>query len=331
MIRIGLQIPNFTFPGVGAEDLFERVASIAVTAEQSGFDTVMVMDHFFQLPLLGPPEHEMFEAYTLLSAIAARTSRVLLGTLVTGVTYRHPSLLAKEVTALDVISKGRAFLGIGAAWFEQEHQALGFAFPPVKERMDRLEEAIQINRALFRDERVTFPGTYYQLEDAFNRPRPVRPGGPPIMVGGGGERRTLLLAAKYADLWNFPGSLAEATRKLEVLAEHCQAVGRDPSTINKTMLNSMILGRTMEEALTKRDALFRSRGLDPATTDPAVVDAVSSRMAIGDPDTVGERCEAILAAGLDGLTFNLPTDAHDLDSVAFAGEVLTGVMASHRR
>src|SRR5579872_5045926 len=234
MIRIGLQIPNFTFPGVGAEDLFERVASIAVTAEQSGFDTVMVMDHFFQLPLLGPPEHEMFEAYTLLSAIAARTSRVLLGTLVTGVTYRHPSLLAKEVTALDVISKGRAFLGIGAAWFEQEHQALGFAFPPVKERMDRLEEAIQINRALFRDERVTFPGTYYQLQDAFNRPRPVRPGGPPIMVGGGGERRTLLLAAKYADLWNFPGSLAEATRKLEVLAEHCQAVGRDPATINKT-------------------------------------------------------------------------------------------------
>lgn len=331
MIKIGLQLPNFTFPGVGPEDLFERVASIAVTAEQSGFDTVMVMDHFFQLPLLGPPEHDMFEAYTLLSALAARTSKVLLGTLVTGVTYRHPSLLAKEVTALDVISKGRAYLGIGAAWFEEEHRALGFTFPPVKERMDRLEEAILINRALFRDERVTFSGRYYQLEDAFNHPRPLRPGGPPIMVGGGGERRTLRLAAQYADMWNFPGTLGEVPAKMDALVRHCEDVGRDPATINKTMLNSLLLGRTMEDAIAKRDELFRSRGMDPATLDQAFLDAITGRMAIGDPDTVGERCEAILAAGLDGLTFNMPADAHDLDSVAFAGEVLSSVMASHRR
>jgi F420-dependent oxidoreductase-like protein len=330
MIRVGLQIPNFTFPGVGTEDLFDRVAAIAVTAEHAGFDTVMVMDHFFQLPILGPPEHDMFEAYTLLSAIAARTNRVMLGTLVTGVTYRHPSLLAKEVTALDVISKGRAYLGIGAAWFEQEHRALGFAFPPIRERMDRLEEAIVINRAMFQNERVTYGGRYYQLEEAVNHPSPVRPSGPPIMVGGGGERRTLRLAAQYADMWNFPGTLAEVPRKLEALAGHCADVGRDLSSINKTMLNSLILGRTMEEAIAKRDTLLRSRGLDPATTDAGLIDAVAGRMAIGDPDTVAERCEAILAAGMDGLTFNLPADAHDLDSVTFAGEVLSSVMASRR-
>jgi alkanesulfonate monooxygenase SsuD/methylene tetrahydromethanopterin reductase-like flavin-dependent oxidoreductase (luciferase family) len=196
--------------------------------------------------------------------------------------------------------------------------------------MDRLEEAIQINRALFRDERVTFAGRYYQLEDAFNHPRPVRPGGPPIMVGGGGERRTLRLAAQYADMWNFPGTLDEVPAKLDALGRHCQDVGRDPATINKTMLNSLIMGRTMEEAIAKRDALFRSRGLDPATLDPAMLAAISGRMAIGDADTVGERCEAILAAGLDGLTFNLPADAHELESVAFAGEVLSSVVASRR-
>src|SRR3979409_245734 len=149
MIRAGLQIPNFTFPDTAPEDLFETLASIAVTAEENGFDTVMVMDHFYQLPLLGPPEHEMFEAYTLLGAIAARTSTAKLGTLVTGVTYRNPAILAKIVTALDVISKGRAFLGIGAAWFDVEHEALGVDFPPVKERFDRLGGGPPIFRGLF--------------------------------------------------------------------------------------------------------------------------------------------------------------------------------------
>jgi alkanesulfonate monooxygenase SsuD/methylene tetrahydromethanopterin reductase-like flavin-dependent oxidoreductase (luciferase family) len=236
--------------------------------------------------------------------------------------------LAKEVTALDVISKGRALLGIGAAWFEEEHRALGFSFPPLKERMERLEEAIVINRAMFREERVTYAGRYYQLEGAFNHPRPVRPGGPPIMVGGGGERRTLRLVAQYADMWNFPGPLVEVPRKLDALARHCEDVGRDITTINKTMLNSLILGRTMDEANAKRDGLLRSRGVDPTRVDPALLDAFAAHIIVGDPDTVVERCEAILAAGLDGLTFNLPADAHDLESVAFAGEILSSVMAS---
>ncbi|MEA3077992.1 MAG: hypothetical protein QOF60_2900 [Actinomycetota bacterium] len=328
MIRLGLQIPNFTYPGVAPEDLFERVAAIAVAAEQAGFDTVMVMDHFYQLPQLGRPDQEMFEAYTLLGAIAARTSAVKLGTLVTGVTYRHPSLLAKVVTALDVVSKGRAFLGIGAAWFEAEHNSLGFEFPPVKERMDRLEEALHITRGMFRGERPTFAGRYYQVQDAINSPAPITPGGPPILIGGGGERRTLRLTAEHAEMWNFNGALADVPGKLSVLERHCADVGRDVSTINKTMLNSLILAPTYDEAVAKRDALIASRGFDPSSLDAATMATVTARMAVGGPDEVTERCHALLDAGLDGLTFNMPADAHDLDAVAFAGEVLGKVIAS---
>ena len=184
MIRAGLQIPNFTYPGVAPDELFERVAAVAVAGEEAGFDTVMVMDHFYQLPMLGPPELEMFEAYTLLGALAARTQSAKLGTLVTGVTYRNPAILAKQVTALDVISKGRAFLGIGAAWFDLEHEGLGVDFPPVKQRFEMLEEALQICRAMFREERITFEGKHYRTKDVLNVPGPIRPGGPPIMMGG---------------------------------------------------------------------------------------------------------------------------------------------------
>src|SRR5947209_3011351 len=183
MIRLGLQIPNFTFPGVAPDQLFEAVSTLAVTGEQSGFDSIWVMDHFYQLPLLGAPDAAMFEAYTLLSALAARTTTARLGTLVTGVTYRNPAELAKEVTTLDVISQGRAVLGIGAAWHDVEHEALGFDFPPVGERMDRLEEALVICRAMFRGERPTIDGTYYRVKDAINSPAPIQAGGPPIMVG----------------------------------------------------------------------------------------------------------------------------------------------------
>src|SRR3954464_13611556 len=166
MIRAGLQIPNFTYPDVAPDELFERIAAVAVTAEESGFDTIMVMDHFYQLPLLGPPEHEMFEAYTLLGAIAARTSTAKLGTLVTGVTYRNPAILAKIVTTLDVISRGRAMLGIGAAWFDFEHTGLGVDFPPTGVRMEMLEEAVQICRAMFREEKPTFTGKHFRTHEA---------------------------------------------------------------------------------------------------------------------------------------------------------------------
>ena len=224
MTRIGLQIPNFTYPSSG-QPLFEQVAAIAVAGEQAGFDTIFVMDHFFQLPLIGAPELEMFEAYTLLGALAARTKTARLGTLVTGVTYRNPSLLAKAVTALDVISNGRALLGIGAAWFDAEHAALGFEFPPVRERFERLEEALQICRGMFTQTQTTFAGTHYSVTDAWNAPAPVTPGGPPILVGGTGEKKTARLAAQYADEWNCNAPFVDLERKLDALDRHLADLG----------------------------------------------------------------------------------------------------------
>jgi F420-dependent oxidoreductase-like protein len=328
MIRAGLQIPNFTYPGVADDALFERIAAIGTTAEEAGFDTLMVMDHFYQLPLLGPRENAMFEGYTLLAALAARTSRVKLGTLVTGVTYRNPALLAKTVTSLDVISRGRAFLGIGAAWFDVEHEGLGVDFPPVKERFERLEEAIHICRAMFRSERPTFEGKHYRVKDAINSPAPLTPGGPPIMVGGSGEKKTMRIAAELADMVNLTAGVDEIPRKLEALAGHAERAGRDLSTINKTALNSLILGRTMEEAAAKRDSLLIDRGLGPwDALDPGFQAMIGARFLVGGPDAIGEQVQFLLNLGLDGVTVNMPADGHDLEAVGFAGEVLGKALA----
>jgi F420-dependent oxidoreductase-like protein len=323
MIRAGLQIPNFTYPGVAPDDLFETVATIAVTAEQSGFDTVMVMDHFYQLPMLGTPDQPMFEAYTLLSALAARTSRVNLGTLVTGVTYRNPAILAKIVTTLDVISRGRAFLGIGAAWFDVEHEALGVEFPPVAERFERLEEAIVITRAMFRGERPTVEGRHYRVKDALNSPAPIRPGGPPLLIGGQGERKTLRLVAQYADMVNLICGVDEVRHKIDVLERHCADVGRDPAEINKTTLTFMILGRDQAEAENIRDGILAQQGLDWATLDEATRAQLSSRMLMGGPDRVAEQLDHLLGLGLDGIVLNLPANGHDPEIVALAGSLVS--------
>src|SRR5207245_2370418 len=194
--RLGLQIPSFTYQGVPDRELFARASDLATTAEESGFDSLWVMDHFYQIRMVGKVSEPMLEAYSLLPALAARTSRVRLGALVTGVTYRNPAHLAKIVTTLDVISSGRAILGIGAAWNEDEHRGYGFDFPPVRERFERLEEAIRICRAMFRDEAPSFQGKHYRIEGALNFPRPVQPGGPPILIGGSGEQKTLRLVAQ---------------------------------------------------------------------------------------------------------------------------------------
>jgi len=183
MIRFGLQLPSFTFPGLQDDGLFDRVTEIASAAEDSGFDSFFVMDHFQQIANIGPPEHPMFEAYTLLGALAARTSRVKLGALVTGVTYRNPALLAKIVTTLDVLSRGRAILGIGSAWNDKEAREYGYDWPSTRERMERLEDAIQICRAMFTQKVATFEGRHHHIRGALNFPRPVQPGGPKIMVG----------------------------------------------------------------------------------------------------------------------------------------------------
>jgi F420-dependent oxidoreductase-like protein len=295
---LGLQIPNYTFPGVKPEGLFDHVAMLATTAERAGFDSVFVMDHFYQLPNIGPRTDPMLEGYATLSALAARTKRVRLGTLVTGVTYRNPAFLAKEVTTLDVISAGRAILGLGAAWNEDEHRGYGYEFPPVGERLSRLEEALQICRAMFREEAASFTGRYYRIEGALNSPRPIQRNGPPIMIGGGGEQRTLKLVAQYADMCNIFGDPATVRHKMEVLNRHCETVGRDPNTIIKTRLGSLIIRRTEAEA---------DRAFEQVLNHPGVnKDWARAGFIVGGPDKVTEKVQELLDAGLDGVIFNMP-------------------------
>src|SRR5215470_13510697 len=202
----GFHHPNFTFSGVPDDRLFDRVVENARAAEKAGFDLFTVMDHLYQIRGLGPETDPMLEAYTTLGAIAASTSRIQLSAMVTGVTYRNPALLAKEVTTLDVISKGRAMFGIGAAWNEDEHRGYGYDFPPIRDRMDRLEEAVQIARLMFTEERPSFEGKHYRIERALNVPRPIQKGGPKILIGGGGEKRTLRILAKYGDMGDWFGT-----------------------------------------------------------------------------------------------------------------------------
>ena len=312
--RFGLQIPNFTYPGIADRDLFERIAAVAGAAEESGFDSIWVMDHFYQIAMVGPRTDPMLEAYTLLGALAARTRTVSLGTMVTGVTYRNPALLAKIVTTLDIVSAGRAILGIGAAWNDEEHAGYGFPYPPIGERMDRLEEALQICAAMFTQEDASFNGRHYTIEHALNFPRPIRASAIPILVGGSGERRTLALVARYADACNLFGDVATIKHKLEVLQRHCEAIGRDPASITKTRLGGLVIAATDEEADRKGREMAAARGMDEERYRGYVI--------AGDPDGVCEQVGAYLDAGLDGLIFNMH-DAQDLEPVRLAGETLS--------
>jgi F420-dependent oxidoreductase-like protein len=303
----GFHMPNFTFPGVTDDGLFDRVVKNAKAAENAGFDLVTVMDHFYQIRGIGPETDPMMEAYTSLSALATQTSRVMLGTLVTGVTYRNPAVLAKQVTTLDVISKGRAILGIGAAWNEDEHKGYGIEFPPIGQRMDRLDEALTITKLMFTQDRPSFEGKYYRIDRALNVPRPVQTGGPKILIGGTGERRTLRLLAQHGDIGHwFGGELDEMKRKKQIFEEHCEAVNRDPSEVLLT------LGLTLVLAENEKDAKTLIDGLTP------------ERRAMAITATVPEAAELIgkyLDAGFGGFTFNnnvLQTD----ESIALAGELI---------
>ena len=242
---LGLQIPSFTFPG-GAPEIGSTLVRVAHAAEDAGYRSIWVMDHYFQIEHVGPVDSEMLEAYTTLGYLAGVTTRVELGTLVTGVTYRHPGLLAKIVSTLDVLSGGRAWLGIGAAWFEREHLGLGVPFAPAAERLDRLEEAIRICLQMWSEERGPFDGRHYRLRETLNVPPPLARPHPPILIGGSGERKTLRLAAKYADACNlFPGP-EQIRHKLRVLREHCDREGRDYDSIEKTAMYTIDVGRDGE-------------------------------------------------------------------------------------
>ena len=242
-MKLGLQIPFFTWSG-GAPALGAKLGEIAHTADAAGYDSIWVMDHHFQIPMIGPAEQDMLEAYTTLGYLAGQTSRVGLGTMVTGVTYRHPGILIKQVTTLDVLSGGRAWLGIGAAWFEREHLGLGVPFPPLKERFERLEETLQIANQMWSDDNNgPYEGKHYKLAETINAPQALQKPRPRILVGGHGEKKTLRLAAKYADAYNVPGAdPATARHKFDILREHCEREDRNYDDIEKTVLIVMNVG-----------------------------------------------------------------------------------------
>ena len=266
-MKLGLQIPYFSWPG-GPAQLGAQLGEIARTADAAGYDSIWVMDHHFQIPMIGPAEMDMLEAYTTLGFIAGQTSRVGLGTMITGVTYRHPGILIKEVTTLDVLSGGRAWLGVGAAWFEREHLGLGVPFPPLKERFERLEEALQIANQMWSDDNNgPYEGKHYRLAETINVPQALQKPRPRIMVGGGGEKKTLRLVAKYADACNIPGMDPGAVQhKLDILRQHCEREGRNYDDIEKTVITVMNVGRDGSQAgqLVEQLGLLREAGAQAA-------------------------------------------------------------------
>ncbi|MFZ0905275.1 MAG: LLM class F420-dependent oxidoreductase [Mycobacterium sp.] len=283
-IRLGFQIPNFSY-GTGVEQLFPTVIAQAREAESAGFDSVFVMDHFYQLPMLGSPDQPMLEAYTALGALATATERVQLGALVTGNTYRNPTLLAKAVTTLDVVSAGRAILGVGAGWFELEHQQLGFEFGTFTERFNRLEEALQILDPMIKGERSTFSGEWYKTESAAAEPR--YRDRIPILIGGGGEKKTFSIAARYADHLNVMAGFDTLPGKLDALAKRCDEAGRDRSTLETSILLTVLLDENV-----KPDQIPPGR---------------SQRIVMGSPDDIAEQVQAkVLDAGIDGVIINMP-------------------------
>ncbi len=311
MTLLGYQIPNFTYPRVAPGELFATVRRQAVEAEASGFDTVLVMDHFYQLASLGRPEQEMIECYTLLSALAQHTTRVRLSALVTGNTYRHPSLLAKTVTALDLVSGGRAQLGIGAGWFELEHESLGFEFGTFTDRFEKLEESLRIVLPMLRGEQPTLSGKWYQVTDAINHPAPL--GRIPVLIGGGGERKTLRLVAQYADESNLICPADEIPRKLEVLADHCAKLGRDRSEITVSYQTSACIAPTHEQAVAELE--------DYIARQPEA-EMRRAMVIVGSPDEVAERYARLRETGIDGVTVNAPPNGHIEGRVALLGETL---------
>src|ERR1700722_9084506 len=308
MTKFGVQLPNFS--GFESAELFEHVAELATTAEAAGFDSVWVMDHFFQLPPLGGPDQPMLEAYTLLGALAARTSRVQLGTLVTGVTYRNPGILAKIVTTLDIISRGRAILGIGGAWYDAEHQGLGIDFPSARVRLDMLEEAVQVCRAMFTGDDVSFTGAHYRLDHARNLPRPVQAGGPKIMIGGGGEKRTLRLVAQYADMCNVTGDAATLAHKVDVLRRHCADVGRDTAEVSVTWMSPLIL-TTSEETTAETRTMLAASGAPDETAG----------FTVGQPHEIPDLVAAHIDAGAHEVIFSFPFA--DAAGIAAVGEAFS--------
>jgi F420-dependent oxidoreductase-like protein len=298
-VRLGLQIPNFSY-GTGVEELFPSVIAQAREAEAAGYDSLFIMDHFYQLPALGSPDQPMLEAYTALGALATATERLQLGTLVTGNTYRNPTLLAKIITTLDVVSAGRAILGIGAGWFELEHRQLGFEFGTFTDRFNRLQEALQILQPLIKGERPTFSGKWYNTESALANPR--YRDNIPLMIGGGGEKKTFAIAARCADHLNIIAGLEELPGKVKALVERCDEAGRDRSTLETSAYLTVIINEDV-----KPDQIPNVPGYIVAGSPASIADQVRSK---------------VLDVGVDGVIISLAAHGHTPGVITTAAEAL---------
>ncbi|ERN45977.1 LLM class F420-dependent oxidoreductase [Prescottella equi] len=319
-IRLGYQIPNFSY-STPVRDLFPTVITQAREAEAAGFDAVFVMDHFYQLPGIGEPDEPMLEAYTSLAGIATATESIQLSALVTGNTYRNPAMLAKTVSALDVVSGGRAVLGIGAGWFELEHQQLGFEFGTFTDRFERLDEALQIIAPMLHGERPTFEGKWYRVENAVNEPR-IR-NDLPILLGGGGEKKTFGLAARYADHLNIIANAVELPRKLEALAQRCEEAGRDRSTLETSFLAFVMIDEDGDKARAMQREFLLARGIDLSALSVAERAVATDRQFVGSPDEVAEQIKTrVLDTGIDGVIVNLVANGHQPGIVELAGRTL---------
>ena len=287
-MKFGIQHPSFSYDGKG-EQIVESLRKVTASAERLGYDSFWVMDHFHQIGYVGQVEEPMLEGWTTLGVIAGLTSKIKLGTLVTGNIYRHPAILAKIGATLDVLSKGRLFMGIGAGWNEEESRAYGIPFPSTTERFRRLEEALQILRKMWTEELASFDGQFYKIHEAYCNPKPVQKPHPPIMIGGSGERETLKLVAKYADACNLFGSPETIKRKLAVLREHCKAVGRDYNSILKTKLGVVLIDKDRASLDRRIAEQFRN------------VPAEMQRefATIGTPEEVKRQVESFRDAGLE--------------------------------
>lgn len=285
-MKLGLHLSNYTY-GVPTTEFATKLGEIVTAADEGGFDRLSVMDHYFQISNVGPAEHEMFEAYGMLGYLAAKTSRVKLGVLTTGITYRHPGFLAKQITGLDVLSGGRAWAGVGAAWFEREHLGLGIPFPPLKERFERLEETIRILKQMWSDNNGPFEGKHYQLAETLCSPQPIQQPHPPLLIAGSGEKKTLRLVARYANFCNIAGDNPEnVERRLGILAGHCATEGRDYSEIEKTIVTRFDPGADGERAneLVDRLGRFAEVGVQAAlgslvnVEDPRVMEQMVTKV-----------------------------------------------------
>jgi F420-dependent oxidoreductase-like protein len=314
IMKFGLQHPNYSFDYINHDtsQIVVSLSNLVTRAEMLGFDSFWVMDHFHQIPIVGKPEEPMLESWTTISVLAGVTSKIKLGTMMTGIIYRHPSILAKIGATLDVLSKGRLFMGIGAAWNEEESLAYGIPFPSIKERFVRLEEAIQIIRKMWTDEpSSSFNGKYYQIKNAYCNPKPVQKPSPPIMIGGSGERQTLRIVAKYADACNLFGSAETVKRKLSILKEHCRNVGRDYESILKTKLGVVVIDDDEETARKRLQQIIK------------VPEEQIDEFAIyGSPEDVLKQKESLEEAGIQYLIVDLDP-SKELEALdIFASEII---------